>query len=1148
MRQKVRRMSMSHCWRKVSMAFSVTMLFALITGATFAQKTITGKVVDDQGNPVFSANVVEKGTTNGTTTGMDGTFSLEVSEEAKALKFSFVGFKTKTVQLKGRTELNVTMSSSVELDEVVVTALGVEREEKALGYSVSKIDAKQVSEVKTNNVTDQLAGKAAGVYVTSGQSGPTASANINIRGAVSLTGNNQPLFVVNGMPITNDLYSFDDGLNGSTTIDFGNAAQIVNPDDIKSMNVLKGPAASALYGSRAADGVILIETKTGENQEGWGIEINNSLTFQEILKLPNYQNQYGFGGGGKYSYKDGSNYIGGNDYYEAYGENWGPAMNGQDIVQFDSDGNPAPFTPAEDNVRNFFRTGVTNIANVAINKNSEEGDFRLSYTNLENQGIIPNTDLTRHTFQTSMGRNFFDDKLRVRYNSMIINSQSGNIPNAGYDESSSIMYGWLWYPRQVEIDDLRDYWQPGQEGVQQRYVENSWVNNPWFVANENTNSFQNNRIIGNLKVNYDIAENLSARVRFGADVLDEQRQFRRAPSTKGTPNEAGSYREDEISFYETNLEGLLSYNLIEDLKKKGFINQNKVGSDFRVNLKVGGNLMNQNSNISVSDNPELKLAGTSPSVYSLTNNASPVQTESQLRRRSINSVFGLASFSYKYFLYLDASFRNDWNSTLANPITGLENSDYSFGYPSVSLSAVLSEVIDLKSTPINFLKVRANYAEVGNGAPAYAFGRTFTPRASYGNQSLFTTQRTITDRDLTNERTSAYEAGLDVRLFDGRLRFDATYYDMRSSNQVITLPTTTSSGYDFTLTNGGEISNKGVELMISGTPIQKKDFRWDVTLNAGHNRAIVEKLPDVIESGRYSIVSDMYPGDEGGADLEYVAEEGEPLGQLYGLGFERDPETDEIIHYGEGEKAGLPILTQNKVSAGSYQPDLRLGLYNSFTYKDFTLSFLIDGQIGGNIYSRSHALYNTGGTITNEDDPNLDLKTTEGRTVYSVSYDGTRDADGDLIPTYTLEQEGGVVGPGKKWVDENGDGEINHSTELQENDVEVEPGGAGYTGYFYNYYGNGFNRDNIEAATYDATYFKLREVSISYRLPKDLASKIGAKSARVSLIGRNLLLWTRVPSIDPETYSVRNGIFVNGFESTQLPSTRSIGLMLNLKF
>ena len=358
-----------------------------------------------------------------------------------------------------------------------------------------------------------------------------------------------------------------------------------------------------------------------------------------------------------------------------------------------------------------------------------------------------------------------------------------------------------------------------------------------------------------------------------------------------------------------------------------------------------------------------------------------------------------------------------------NPALGIDGSEFSFGYPSASLSVIVSDLLSLPtSAALSFLKVKAAYAEAGNGASPYAFGNTFTPQPSFGANSVFTTNNTISDPNLKNERTRALEVGVDWRMFKNRFRLDATYYNMLSFDQVISLPVATVSGYEFNLTNGGEIRNQGVELLINATPVLTRDLKWNITLNLGHNRSIVESLPDVIESGRYSIIADVFPGDEGGADLEYVAEEGKLLGQLYGLGFERGPD-GRIIHVD-----GLPLITKEKVSAGSYQPDLRLGLYNTVTYRNLTLGFLVDGQIGGKIYSRSHALYNTGGAITNNDDPLLNLSTLEGRTSYSVTYDAAGE------PIYTLEQEGGVVGPGWNWVDANENGDIDPS-ELTENDV-----------------------------------------------------------------------------------------------------------------
>ncbi len=1103
------------------------------------QRTITGQVTDEQALPLVGASILIPNTSKGTSTDLDGNFQLEVSSEVKQLEISFIGHSTAQVNLTDADSYRVVLRESAELSELVITALGVEREEKALGYSTQSLGAKQIATVKPTNITNALAGKVSGVFITGGASGPSASANINIRGAASLLGNNQPLFVVNGMPITNDLYSLDDGLNGSSTIDFGNAAQIVNPDDIASINVLKGPAASALYGARAADGVILIETKTGENAKGWGVEFNSTTMLSTILKMPDFQNEFGSGGGGKYSYLDGSNFIGAEEYYEAYGENWGPKLdNGTNIIQYGSNGEPVPFNASKNNIRDFFRTGVTASNNISINNATADSDFRISYTRLDREGIVPNTNLLRNTFQTSLGKSLFNEKLTVRLNAIYVNSSSDNIPSAGFDESSSVQFGWLWYPRQMHPDELKDYWAPGQEGIQQQYAEDLWANNPWFVVNENTNAFTNNRLISNLRLNYNFTNRLSLRISYGADVLSEGRQYKRAPSTKAVL--FGSYREDEISFTETNAEALLSYS-----------SDRLNGSDFQYDVRIGGNIMRQDANFLVANNPQLKFFGTSASTYTLTNNRAGVLVESQKTSTGINSLFGTTTLSYKNFIYLDASVRNDWSSTLVNPSVGLANSNYSFLYPSASLSWIASEVIKLPATtPISFLKLSVNYAEVGNGAPPYALGTTFTPQASFGGNPIFTTNRTVADPNLTNERTKAHEIGVDVRLWKNRFRLNATYYNMLSFDQIIELPVAATSGADFKLTNGGSIRNKGIELLLSGIPVQKHNFSWISTINLGHNRAVVETLPDIITSGRYSIVPSMFPNDGGTAGLEFVAEKGKLFGQLYGLGFERHPETGEIIH-----QNGLPLTSEEKVSAGSYQPDFRIGFNNEFNFGNFNVNILFDGQFGGKIYARSHALYSTAGTITHDDVPNLPIATTDGRQHYAPNYD----AKGELTGYTQLEAGAGVIGTGKAWNDLNGDGVFytlnddgtkNYQlSEISEsNNTAVQPGGISYVGYFYRYYGNGYRRDNIEASTYDATYVKLRELSIGYNLPSEAIEKIGLSTARISLVGRNLLLLSNAPTIDPETYSTRNGIFIPGFESQQIFSTREFGLAVNIGF
>lgn len=1078
-----------------------------------SQTIITGTVVDQDNITLPGATVLNQTSQVATITDFDGNFQIEV-ENKDQLIVSYIGFDDVVLEYPFDDAQVIQLVRSIFLDEVVITALGIARVEKALGYSVQKIGGQQIAKIRSSNVLSALSGKVSGVSIRSSSSGPSASANINIRGVSSLSGNNQPLFVVNGMPITNDLYSFDDGLNGSTTIDFGNAAQIINADDIQEINILKGPSASALYGSRAANGVILVKTKTGHVQpNGLGIELNTSVSLSNPLRLPKYQNIYGYGGGGKYSYKDGSTFIGAEENYDAYAENWGPEMNGQDIIQFHSNGQPIPFDPAPNNIRDFYRDAVTHVINLSINNSSKTSQSRFSYTHLGNQGLLPNTELSRNTFQASVGKSLFNDRLNIQFNTSFIRSTSDNIPNAGYDESSSIMYVWLWYPRQIENKEMRQYWQPGKEGIQQRYIENLWGNNPYFLLYENTNAFQSNRLISNVDLSYQLNNHANFRVHYGVDYVNEQRQYRRAPSTKVVLN--GSYREDDISFRKSNVEFLLSLNPTPD--KKNLLD---------LDLRLGGNLMSQKALTGIANNPELQIFGTDESVYTLTNSRSGVLTESSRTNAKINSLFGLLSLDYDDWAYLDLTYRNDWASSLVNPNVGIDDSNFSYGYPSISSSVVLSEIVKLPYQ-ISFLKLRLSYAEVGNSALPYSFQNTFTPEVPYDSSPVFKTSRTISDPNLKAETTTATELGVDLRFLDGKFHLDLTYYRMNSFDQIISLPVGRSSGYDFYLTNGGEISNKGIELSLE-TNLRTSNFHWTNIVNFSSNRSIVESLPDVIQSGQYSIVADIFPNDPGSSDLEFVAREGELLGQLVGLGFQRGP-GGQIIH-----EDGLPLVTSEKVSAGSYQPDFLLGFYNSIRYRNLELSFLFDGQVGGRIYSRQHALLATSGSIVNDDDPNLPLNTIDGRTVYSVSY-----PDGSSTPSYTLVQEGGVIGPGLMY-DAQGN--------LVPNTVQVPAGGASYAGYFYNYYGNGFNRDNIESATYDATYFKLREANISFHLNPKLTQELGLQTATISLIGKNLLLFTKVPTIDPETYSIRNGLFVNGYESNAIPSVRSFGINLNMTF
>ncbi len=1085
----------TRCLSALLLLFSFSMSFAQ------DGRTIEGTVKDPDGIPLMGANVIIKNSEppRGTTTDFDGNFTLDVRPGDEFIMVKYLGFADKEVALAGKDKFDISLEASNQLDEVVVTALDMERSEKSLGYSVQKIGSRDISDVKVGNISNKLAGRVSGVFVNSSGNGPTGSANVTIRGQTSLTGNSQPLYVVNGMPISNGLFSPGDGLNGSTTIDFGNASQVVNPDDVESMSILKGPAAAAIYGSRAANGVILLTTKKGDTGDDWNFEWNLQTMGRETLVEPNFQNTYGFGGYGFYSYKSGDIYTAQNgvNYYDAFGENWGPRMDGQNIKQFNSNGEAVPFTPAPDNFDDFYRTGVLTSNNIAVSNNSENGDFRLSYTFLDDQSIVPNSGVRRHTVYTSVGREFLDDKLTIRANIFNIRNKSDNIPNGGYDESNSVQYGWLWYPRQVGVGELKDYWREGQEGSQQRYVEELWVNNPWFVVNENTNSFQENRAIGNAKINYEITDKLSVRTRYGVDYKRESRQFRRATSTKAIPGQFGSYREDEISFQETNAEILFTYTNNDDRE-----------ADFKYDFKLGGNMMRQASKTLVANNSQLLI----PDQFTLTNSRTDVQVESRRAEKKINSIFGMANLSYDDWLFLDLTARNDWSSTLPT-------NENSYFYPSATLSGVISDQLELGAdSPLTFLKLRAAYAEVGSDTDPYLLTNTYQAEPLFGNNPALSNNSFAANPNLKPERTQSYEFGVDARFFENDLKLDFTYYDMLSKDQIIFLPVPTSSGKETRLVNAGEIASTGIELSLDYRVIETDDFSWNTIVNVGANEAIVESLPDGVQDS-YPIVSDVFPTDGGSQDLELVAIEGEKLGQLRGLGFQRN-QNGEIIH-----ENGIPQLTDEKVTAGSYQPDARFGWQNVLNYKNWQFSVLFDGQVGGRIYSRGHALFNTGGTITNEDDPNLNLTTLEGRAEYNISYDNNGE------PVYSLRPGTGegVVGPG---VNANGG----------ENSTAVAP-----RDYFYAYYGNGFNRDNIEAATYDNDWVKLRELRLTYDFPTEWFGDLGIDSFKASIIGRNLLLITDVPTVDPETFSIRGGNFVNGFGSNPLPSTSSLGISLNAR-
>jgi len=1092
----------------------ISCMLSVLTNGLYAQeRRITGTVSAD-GDPLIGASVKVQDMNIGVLTDQDGAFELSVPEEAEAIEVSYLGYISKTIRLGDDDTYNIILETeNVETEEVVITALGIKKEKKAVGFAIQQVQGDELTQARETNFINSLAGKVAGVNITGSSSGITASSNINIRGQSSLSGTNQPLFIVNGMPITNGLDSPGDGLNGSSTIDFGNAASVLNSYDIESINVLKGPTAAALYGTRASNGVILVTTKTGENTSGWGISLNSNTMFSSLLRQPNWQNEFGGGNLGKRDWIAGNEYSG--NTYEAFGESWGPPMDGRLIRQFGSDGEPVPFTPAPDNYKNFYETGYALTHNIALSKSSEDFHFRLSYTNLYQEGIVPNTDLTRNTFYMAGGANIAD-KITVDGQLTYIDSDSDNVPNAGYDESSSIMYGWLWYPRHLEISKLEDYWLPRQADRAQRNHENLWTNNPYFLVNENTNSFQGRRLIGTISVNYQLNDHLGIRFRSGGDVRDQSRQFRRAWSTRTLP--FGSYREDELSFLENNNELFITY--------QSETSENLGENDLTVEVSVGGNRMWQESQILRSNTGVDGL--TIPGVYNLANARGNILVDDFTQEKQINSVFGVARFAYRGYAFLDVTGRNDWSSTLP-----ADNNSYF--YPSASLSLVLSDMFGFSGGALSFAKLRMGYANVGGDTDPYNVFNNFLFGNSWGSQAVAQEDPDLANRDLKPESINTYEIGADLRFFKGRIQLDATYYDIRSKDQILNVPIAQTSGYRSRLLNAGEIRNRGFEAVLKAAilPRSREGLNWDVVLNFSRNRSEVVELAEGIEN--YQIVSSMYPGDFDTQGLSFEARVGEPVGQLVGLGFQRvesGPFEGQIIH-----ENGLPQETTTRVSAGTYQPDFIAGIYNTLTWKNFSLGFLFDGRFGGKIFSRLHTMLNAGGTITNEDDDRLPNATIGRITQEPLPYDENNQPATDEDGNYLWEQATGpgFIGPGVKNM---GTAE---NPEYVPNDVPVDT-----RAYYLKYYGSDFRRHNIESGTFDATYVKLREVKLTYQLPNELLDRIGFQSARISLVGRNLLLFTNVPTIDPEAFAIRNGRIIPGFEDNNLPSVRSYGIDLSL--
>ncbi len=1067
----------------------------------FAQgSTYNSRVLDSNGQSIPFAAVIEEGTQNYTTADENGYFELRTGSENFVLQISSIGYKTLNYEVvDGQFPFRLVMTASQEqLEEVVVTALGIGKARRALVSSVSTVSSDKLVTVPQTNLVNGLAGQVAGVQITNGSSGVGSSSRIIIRGENSLSGSNQPLFVVDGVPISNDQITSDLVNNGSLQeVDYGNGGAEFSPDDIESISILKGAGSAALYGARAANGVVLITTKRGKAIKGFGVSLNSNFTVESLLTLPDYQNAYGLGANGAYAFQDGVGAGIGDGGISSYG----PRLDaGLLIPQFDSpsvdvNGNPVraadvisrrfadgsftPITPTPwvarpNNVRDFFETGITYQNNIAISNSGDNGSSRLSYSSLRNEGMVPNTDLKRDGIALSLDQ-ILSDKLQVNAFVNYINTRSGNRPNLGYGYEN-VLYGFNWTGRQANIEPLKNYWQAGQTGRQHFDINYLWLTNPYLTLFENTNSFNKNRVLGNISANYDFSDYLSLKIRTGLDNYSENREFRRAVSTNANP--FGSFRKDDLRFTELNTDFLLTY-------------KNNINQDWLYTLTAGGNRFDQKINYSYAAASQLAI----PEIYTLANSRAPLLGNSENLDKRVNSIYSTVNFEYRNHFFVDLTYRNDWSSTLPD-------GNNSFGYYSAGLSYMVSNGLRLPEA-ISFLKFRLSAASVGNDTDPFQDTQTFLLNGNYGSNFRVTNQTILKNTDLKPERLDAYEGGMEAWLFNGRIQFEGSIYENLSKYQIISRPISNATGFNSFNENGGKIRTRGLELMLSASPIKTLDFNWNTSLNFSTYRSVVTELPEGVDQF-VTTTANVFSGSGGSNTVFYIAREGGRVGDMYGTGFVQIEGQDLY------DANGLPVQDAKLRKLGNYNPDFSVGFNNSFSYKNFHFSFLFDWRHGGTIVSRIKALGSTSGVLK---------ETLQGREGGSAS---TAFVDGS-----------GVVG----------EGVVNVGS--ADSPVYVPNTTAVAANRFNNAY---YDRGNEVSALYDASYLKLRQMSVYYTFPAQMAKSIGVQQLKIGLIGSNLLLFTENPHFDPELNAFQERNVVYGVEDFSYPSSRSYGISLKTNF
>lgn len=1026
-----------------------------------AEQTISGTVTDEETQtPLPGANVLVPGTTVGTVTDIDGNYSLSVPDDATTLVFSLVGYATREVPINGQSSVNVSLAVNVqELSEVVVTALGIKKETKKLGYATAKVEPEALTVNRTTNFMNSLQGKVAGVNISSLGTGPAGTSKIRIRGQSSFGGQNTPLFVVNGVPINNTNFGVasDNTNRTGATSDGGDGLTSINPDDIESMTVLKGAAAAALYGSRAKDGVIMITTKTTGASPGLGVTYNSNFTVDTPLDFTDYQYEYGQGENGVRPTSPAPT-----SGVWSFGEKFEPGM-----TQILFDGEEVPYAPVRDRIKKFYRNGRSWTNTVSVSSGGERGGFNLSLSNLDSKGIVPNSSYNRKIvnlgFTQSLTPKFtvagsVNYSIEENTNPPVVVGQDISTPVVIYSMSNSMP---------LDVLEANKFNENGNEFIWSRFRNRT---NPYFALSQHFENIKRNRIFGNVNLRYNLTDWLYVQGRVGQDYYSRDQDYNLPTGLAFLPDAPdglvnGRYVQENRRFSEVNADFL--------------VGASREFGDFGLDVNFGGNRMHRRTdrNSVQVDNFVVR------DLYTVRNGVikDPIY---DIAEWEINSLYGSAELSYRGFLYLTGTARNDWFSTLSP-------ANRSILYPSLTGSFVFSQAFAALPNWLSFGKIRLGYAEVGSDLDVNPYSNTLF----YGvNSNLFPlpndqlqpvgsiNSATVPNDDLRPMTVQELEAGFDIRLFDSRVGIDLAYYTKTTTDQILEAQITDASGYTRSLINVGESRNNGVELLLNLAPVRTENFTWDLTFNYAHNTTEVLKLG-------------LNPGDTiitvgSGIRGELITQiVGKPIGQIFGYGFLYDDQGRQVF----SENNGRPLRTASQRAFGSAIPTDVGGIINSFRYRDLSFSFLVDFKLGHQMAS---------GTNFNLVRHGLHQRTLVGR------------------------EDGFVVGQG---VNENG----------EVNEVETP---------IQTYYETAGASNIVEDYLYNAGFWTLRQITLGYDFDRLLPDDFFLQGARLSIVANNVAVLKKwVDNIHPEQLPSASDNTV-GLEQTSLPVTRSIGFNLNVKF